>query len=118
MTSFRILGACALAAALSALIGCGGGGGGGSVSSSGSGGSSNSASAGTGDNGINAGSLPVYVLIGGASKPSGSSNDIRLDPALDSGEMFMMTKTPLESGAVYHVTVELTSGGSTFTHDW
>ena len=97
-----------LSAALAVLAGCGGGGG-----ESGSGGG------GGGGGTVGATGVPLYVLIGGTAKPSGS--DIFLDSAttrgvnvstLDAGEIFILPKNALLTSKAYQVHIEASTGVS------
>jgi hypothetical protein len=98
----------AVGSLLVAISGCfGGGGGGDSSNDSGS--------------GVEAGSVPLYVLIGGSSKPTGVGSSVFLDNGnarLDPGELFILPRNPLEDGATYRVSVEATVGGTNFDHTW
>jgi len=78
----------------------------GSASASGTGGTSGPA--GTG--------LATWILIGGSTKPSYSN--VYLDPELNSGEIFILPQSPLNSNTSYHVTVNVTCGSETFNNTW
>jgi hypothetical protein len=81
---------------------------------SGTGGSGGTTNGGTGS--VGATGLPLYVLLGGSSKPAGA--DIFLDPRLRAGEVFIIPKDPLLTSHAYTVAVNLSTGTESYTHTW
>ncbi len=88
------------------IAGCGAGGGYGSGGGGGSGGGASSP-------------VPIYILVGGASAPSGAY--VYLDNGvgrLDSGEVFIMARNALLANSQYRVDYSIVAGGTTFTGTW
>lgn len=96
-----------VAAVVALLAACGGG----EDDAAGGGGPTNGGTGTVGGSG-----LPLYVLLGGTTKPAGA--DIHLDSRLDPGELFIIPKDPLLPSEEYEVAVTAAAGADTFTRTW